>query len=121
MDSLSSTASTMSSSSKSAPSNKFKRARDEPEITTEDVSDTARPAHKKSKKAKDPLRNHLPEFEGSEDNQDLSELRKVILKKAKKRNSKYSFSFATYNMSYACNSDWISPPSERYAPIANCI
>ena len=75
----------MSSSSKPP---KLKRTRDELQTGTGDISDSARPTLKKSKKAKDPLRNHLPEFEGSEDKQDLSQLRKAILKKAKKGNSK---------------------------------
>ena len=78
----------MSSSSMSATGNKLKRAREGSESASGDVSDTSRSSHKKSKKTKDPLRDHLPEFQGSEDSQDLSQSRKAILKKAKKRNSK---------------------------------
>lgn len=75
----------MSSSSKPP---KLKRTRDELESGIGDTSDSARPTLKRRKKAKDPLRNHLPEFEGSEENHDLSQLRKAILKKSKKKNSK---------------------------------
>ena len=103
----------MSSSSKPP---KLKRTRDELETENGDTSDSARHTLKKSKKAKDPLRNHLPEFEGSEENQDLPQLRKAILKKAKKRNSKCFLGFLFWRMTDFYASYRIPPASDRCVP-----